>query len=189
MRPYVINWGRSMYMKPTCTISTILLWFIPTSNCRIRWHQAPPLRWSIQAEILLDTKLSSISSASRTNIHNNPSGLYAWLPGDYTKTSSVYTITWPITYHDQPPHQIMGWSPISWTHVLSELVTGSILDLIQHRWRPGSVLVKNAILKECVRDIPSWLLQQNSILIKIGVSSTISQHKILSSIENIFQTS
>ena len=92
------NWGRNMYMKPTCTRYKISLWVGPINNCRIRRHWIPPssrLNW---AETLSDTWWYSRSSASRINLNIIPSGIYAWLSFNYTTPSRMQTKIWPINW-------------------------------------------------------------------------------------------
>ena len=56
-RPSVRNWGRSMCMRLTWTISTILFWVRQTSNYKIRRNQTPSSRRSRQDETPLGTWL------------------------------------------------------------------------------------------------------------------------------------
>ena len=86
-----------MCMQPTCTVSTILLWVRQKINRRRSWYHMPPSRWSIQANTLSDTWLSSISSDFQTHMNNTPSSVYDWQKDDYTIPSSTPTRTWPIT--------------------------------------------------------------------------------------------
>ena len=51
----VRNRGRNIFMKPTLTISTILLGVRQTSNYSRRRHWTPPYRWSKQADAQLGT--------------------------------------------------------------------------------------------------------------------------------------
>ena len=105
MRPSVKNWVRKIRKKPTCTISTILLWVIPTRNYRRRRHWMPPFRRSRQTKKLSDILLFSGSSAYLININNTPSSLSAWWPDDYTKYSSIQTRTQQITWSGPEKHR------------------------------------------------------------------------------------
>ena len=67
--------------------------------------------------------------------------------------------------YDGHPHQRMGRSTISWSHVLSDLIAGSHSDEYHHRWIPRGVFTQQTQLEhnacgiyhtECFRRIRYW---------------------------------
>ena len=83
-----------------------------------------------------------------------------WEQAPWCRRTKNIGICWRCTMksHDGNPQQVIGWPPISWTHVLSELITRCLTDGAYHWWNQRSVIAQQMQRQRnsCGRYYPSW---------------------------------